>query len=108
MEHGAACSSESKAYENRLCLRSLYAESCISLRVYHRIFLSWLVEFAWLEVLYRFDVVESRIEISDYIVRFLRLQVFVEEQGIVGCADPRVAVGEVPERHHVDDILMFA
>ena len=83
LEHSTAGTTESEADKYRLSLRCLDAEACISLGVNHRILLSWLIEFARLEVLYWCYTVEGWIEIPHKVIGTLRLEVFVEQERIV-------------------------
>ena len=108
MQNCSTASTESKAYDNRLGVGSVDAETGISFRVDHGILLSGLIQFARLEVFLGNVVVKSRIEVLYCIVSFLGLEVFIVEKGMIVYTQPRVAVAEVPECYVVNNIFVLA
>ena len=92
VEHSAASTAKTEAYDNRLGIGSHHAEACITLRVDHRIFLSGLVQWRRTEVFLHDGIVESRIEVLQSIIYLLVLKVCVDRQRIVVCTNPRVGI----------------
>ena len=87
--------------DNILSIRSHHAKANETLRVHLRILLAGLTSGTRLEVFLNYLCVDSRIEVSEHGVHILWLQVFVERQGIVVNAYPRVGIAEVPESNTV-------
>ena len=88
VQHGAACSAQSEAHYHRLGIGSHHTEAGITLRVHHRVLLSWLVEWRRTEVFLHHGIVDGRIEVLDSIINLLVFKVCVERQRIVVHANP--------------------
>ena len=88
VEHCAAATTQTEAYDDRLGIRSLNAEASITLTIHHRIFLTGLVQGIGHEILLWLAVVEVGIEVTNSPIACLWPVLLVERQRMVVHAKP--------------------